>query len=414
MSRLDNKVAIVTGGASGFGMGIVRHFVAAGARVLVADLDEQKARALADELDGSAARVEALRVDVTKADDVATMIETAQSRLGGLDVLVNNAGIGQRPGPLEETTDEVYDTLFDVNVRSVFLCCRSVLPVFRRQGYGNIVNTASGIALTPRPNLVAYGATKGAVVTFTKGLAMELAEEGIRVNALCPAAGDTPMLAEFMGGEETEEGRSRFTASVPMGRLITPDDMGAAAVFLASDEAAMVTGTCLGRRRRALHLMAARARRQRGGARAAKRALRAGGHDRTQGAVYPGGSYKPLSQADLERIHHAALDVLERIGMAGATETMHELATQRGAHVNAHGRLCFPASMVEDMVAGAAHRSCSTAACPSMTSRSPVNACTTVPGAPRSRSWIRRHAATAPRPWSICTTSHVWPTGWRT
>jgi 3-oxoacyl-[acyl-carrier protein] reductase len=244
MSRLDSKVAIVTGGASGFGMGIVRHFVAAGARVLVADLDEQKGGALAEEL-GGASRVEFLRVDVTKPEDVAAMVATAQSLLGGLDVLVNNAGLGQRPVRLEETTDEVYDTLFDVNVRSVFLCCRIALPVFRRQGHGNIINTASGIALTPRPNLVAYGAAKGAVVTFTKGLAMELAEDGIRVNALCPAAGDTPMLAEFMGGEETEAGRSRFTASVPMGRLISPDDMGAAAVFLASDEAAMVTGTCL-------------------------------------------------------------------------------------------------------------------------------------------------------------------------
>lgn len=244
MSRLESKVAIVTGGASGFGMGIVRHFVAAGAKVLVADLDEQKGNALADEL-GGASRVEFLRVDVTNPEDVSGMVDTVQSRLGGLDVLVNNAGIGQRPARLEETTDEVYDTLFDVNVRSVFICCRAALPVFRRQGYGNIINTASGIALTPRPNLVAYGATKGAVVTFTKGLAMELAEDGIRVNALCPAAGDTPMLAEFMGGEETEEGRSRFTASVPMGRLISPDDMGAAAVFLASDEAGMVTGTSL-------------------------------------------------------------------------------------------------------------------------------------------------------------------------
>ena len=113
------------------------------------------------------------------------------------------------------------------------------------QGSGTIINTASGIALTPRPNLVLYGASKGWVVTFTKGLAMELAVEGIRINALCPAAGDTPMLAEFMGGEETTEGRERFTGSIPMGRLIQPEDMGWAAVYLASDEAAAVTGTCL-------------------------------------------------------------------------------------------------------------------------------------------------------------------------
>jgi 3-oxoacyl-[acyl-carrier protein] reductase len=139
----------------------------------------------------------------------------------------------------------VFDDLADINMKGIFLGCRHALPVLRRQGSGTIINTASGIALTPRPNLVLYGASKGWVVTFTKGLAMELAAEGIRVNALCPAAGDTPMLAEFMGGTETAEGRARFTGSVPMGRLIQPEDMGWAAVYLASDQAAMITGTCL-------------------------------------------------------------------------------------------------------------------------------------------------------------------------
>jgi 3-oxoacyl-[acyl-carrier protein] reductase len=240
--RLDNRVAIVTGGASGFGEGIVRRFAEEGARVVVADLDEDKGRALTGDLGETAAFC---KVDVRHADQVQAMVDFALESFDRLDILVNNAGLGQRPEPLEKTSDEAYDFMFDVNVRGVFLGCRHALPVFRRQGSGTIINTASGIALTPRPRLVIYGATKGAVVTFTKGLAMELAAEGIRVNALCPAAGDTPMLAEFMGGQARDEGRAAFTAGIPLGRLVSPADMGAAAAYLASDDAAMVTGTCL-------------------------------------------------------------------------------------------------------------------------------------------------------------------------
>ena len=195
------------------------------------------------------------RVDVTDSAQVADMVAACEDAFGAVDVLVANAGLGQRPCPLEETSDADYDLQFSVNMRGVFYCCKSVLPVFRRQGHGNIVITASGIALTPRPNLVVYGATKGAVLTFAKGLAMELAPEGFRVNALCPAAGDTPMLAEFMGGKETEEGRERFVSGLPMGKLITPEDMGNAAVFLASDaEAGTITGCALAGRQRPLHL----------------------------------------------------------------------------------------------------------------------------------------------------------------
>ena len=243
--RLNGKVAIVTGGASGFGAGISRCFAAEGAKVVVADLNLEGAQATTLAIEGDGGTAVACQVDVTQAREVEAMVAGAVENFGQLDILVNNAGIGQRPTPLQDTSDGDYDALFDINVKSVFLGCQAVLPRFRAQGHGNIINTASGIALTPRPNLVIYGATKGAVVTFTKGLAMELAEEGIRVNALCPAVADTPMLREFMGGSETAEARERFTASVPMGRLITPQDVGLAALYLASDEAGMITGTCL-------------------------------------------------------------------------------------------------------------------------------------------------------------------------
>ncbi len=242
MKRLEGRVAVVTGGASGFGAAIARRFLDEAAQVVIADIDGGKGRALAGSVPRDSAFVE---TDVTSARDLRRMIDFALERFGALDVLVNNAGIGQRPQPLEEVTEELYDALLDVNLRSVFLGCRAVLPVFRRKRRGVIINTASGIALIPRPRLLLYAAAKGAVVTFTKGLAMELAPEGIRVNALCPAVADTPMLTEFMGGVPSEGARAAFAAGIPLGRLVAPEDVAAAAAYLASDDAAMVTGTCL-------------------------------------------------------------------------------------------------------------------------------------------------------------------------
>lgn len=244
--QLQDKTAIVTGGASGFGAGIAEHFAAAGARVLLTDRDAERGAATANELDASTAgEVSFMPVDVTDQAQVQAAVAQVIERHGHLDILVNNAGIGQRPVALEDTSDAIYDALYDINVRGVFIGCRAALPVMKARRAGVIINTASGIALTPRPNLVTYAATKGAVVTFTKGLAMELAEFGIRVNALCPAAGDTPMLAEFMGGQDTAENRAKYMAGIPLGKLVTGDDMGAAATYLASDAAGMITGTCL-------------------------------------------------------------------------------------------------------------------------------------------------------------------------
>ena len=244
--RLKGKTAIVTGGASGFGRGIVEAFVREGANVMIADINGDAATAAASELGAGNHVVEAVKVDVTDSGQVAASVAQTREQLGGLDIMVANAGLGQRPSRLEETSDEEFERQMAVNVRGVFNCAKHAVPVFRAQGHGNIIITASGIALTPRPNLVVYGTTKGAVLTFAKGLAMELAPEHIRVNALCPAVGDTPMLQEFMGGTETAEARERLRESLPMGRFISPADMGDAAVFLASDhEAGSITGTAL-------------------------------------------------------------------------------------------------------------------------------------------------------------------------
>ncbi len=241
--RLEGKVAIVTGGASGFGLGISTCFVNEGAKVLIADLDGAKAGEAAEQLGGNA---RAHAVDVTDGAAVKDMIDVAAGAFGGLDIMAANAGLGQRPTPLDETPDDEFDRQFDVNVRGTHFCCKHAVAHFKQQGHGNIVITASGIALMPRPNLVAYGAAKGAAVAYAKGLAMELAPLGIRVNALCPAAGDTPMLAEFMGGTETAEMKETFRSALPIGKLISPEDVGQAAVYLVSDkEAGAITGTAL-------------------------------------------------------------------------------------------------------------------------------------------------------------------------
>jgi len=242
--RLAGKSVIVTGGASGFGAGMVRRFAAEGASVLIADIDGQGAAELAEELIAASAEARPFQVDVTDDDGVGAMVRAAVQAFGKLDIVVNNAGMPQWNGPMLDTDEATFDRIFAVNVKSIYLVARHALPVFREQGGGVILNTASTAGIRPRPGLAWYNASKGAVITLTKAMAIELAAERIRVNCLCPVAGETPMLKDFMGGD-TPENRARFEATVPLGRLSTPDDVASAALYLVSDEASLITGVAL-------------------------------------------------------------------------------------------------------------------------------------------------------------------------
>ncbi len=241
MARLTGKTAIVTGGASGFGAGIVRKFVAEGARVMIADINGEAAGTLAAEL-GRNALVH--KVDVSSGDSVAALAEAALEAFGTLDILVNNAGVTHLPAPLEEISEADFDRVLAVNVKSVYLTARAFVPHFKAREAGVILNIASTGAVSPRPRLNWYNASKGWVVTATKTMAVELAPLGIRVNALNPVAGETPLLKSFMG-EDTPEMRARFLATIPLGRFSTPEDVGNAACFLCSDDASLITGVAL-------------------------------------------------------------------------------------------------------------------------------------------------------------------------
>lgn len=239
--RLEGKRAIVTGGASGFGAGIARRFAEEGARVIVADLNGEAARALAAELGDADLGI---AVDVSNAAEVAALAETANRLLGGVDIVVNNAGVGHTPQPLDELSDEAFDRIAAVNMRAIYLMSKAFVPAMKAQGAGAILNIASTGGVSPRPNLTWYNASKGWVITATRAMAVELAPFLVRVNALNPVAGDTPLLKTFMGAD-TPEVRAKFLASIPIGRFSTPEDMGAAAAFLCSDDASMITGVAL-------------------------------------------------------------------------------------------------------------------------------------------------------------------------
>ena len=242
--RLKGKIAIVTGAGSGFGEAIARRFAGEGAAVVVADIDATSAARVADAIAAAGGKASAFRADVSASAEVAAMIAHAAERFGGLDILVNNAGMPQRNGPMLEVDERTFDRIFAVNVKSLYLAAIHGVPALERRGGGVIINTASTAGHRPRPGLVWYNGSKGAVISLTKAMAIELAPRHIRVNALCPVAGDTPMLAAFMGGD-TPENRARFTASVPLGRLARPDDIANAALYLASDEAEFITGVAL-------------------------------------------------------------------------------------------------------------------------------------------------------------------------
>ena len=240
--RLAGKVAIVTGAASGFGAGIATQFVAEGARVVIADLNGDGAQALASQL---GAATLAVRADVSSDADVKALAEAATAFGGRVDIVVNNAGIGQLPKPLESVDEAEFDRLLQVNVKSVYLTARHLVPAMKAAGGGAILNIASTGGVSPRPNLAWYNASKGWMIAATRAMAIELARWQIRVNAINPVAGDTPLLATFMGGEDTPEVRARILTTIPLRRLSTPADIAAAAVFLCSDEASMITGVAL-------------------------------------------------------------------------------------------------------------------------------------------------------------------------
>jgi len=243
--RLKDYVAIVTGGASGFGAQIARTFAAEGARVVVADLNAEAGEQLAADLRASGPSAIFHRTDVSRDADWAALVAATLAAYGRLDTVVNNAGISHRNRPMLEVDEAEFDRVFAVNVKSLYLSARHCVPVFRRLGPGSFINIGSTAAVRPRPGLTWYSGSKGAVTLLTKAMAVELAPERIRVNALNPALAETPLLETFLGARNDEATRARFLPSIPLGRFGQPRDVANAALFLADPAADFITGVCL-------------------------------------------------------------------------------------------------------------------------------------------------------------------------
>ncbi|MBX2868298.1 MAG: glucose 1-dehydrogenase [Acidiferrobacterales bacterium] len=239
--RLDQKVAIVTGGGSGFGAGIVKKFSKEGAKVMIADINIDSAREVAESYGD---QVQAFQANMSLSDNVSALFDATISAFGQVDILVNNAGVTHLPAVMEEVSEEDFDHVIAVNAKSVFLTAKHIVPYMKERKAGVILNVASTAGISPRPRLSWYNASKGWMITATKSMAVELAPLGIRVNAINPVAGETPLLKSFMG-EDTPEMRAKFLSTIPLGRFSTPEDMGNAACFLCSEEASMVTGVCM-------------------------------------------------------------------------------------------------------------------------------------------------------------------------
>ncbi len=242
--KLKDRVAVVTGSASGIGAASAIAMAAEGARVVVGDVNQAAADVVRERIERSGGQALAMRADVTRALDNQALVERAVSAWGRLDVFYANAGVPQWKMDLEAVEDAVYDRIMDVNVKGVWLGAKFALPVMKRAKRGVFLITASTAGIRPRPGGQTYAMSKGAVITLAKALALEVAPHGVRVVAICPVATHTPMLPTFMGKKEVDaEGLARYEATVPLGRLNKPEDIANAAVFLASDDAAMITGS---------------------------------------------------------------------------------------------------------------------------------------------------------------------------
>ncbi|KUO53877.1 MAG: 3-ketoacyl-ACP reductase [Alphaproteobacteria bacterium BRH_c36] len=242
MSRLANKIAVVTGAASGFGRGIAEAYALEGAKVVIADLNGSGAKAVADAIGSAAVGIAA---DVTRRADVEAIVAAAVDHFGGLDILVNNAGATHRNKPALEVTEDEFDRIYAVNVKSLYLTTLAAVPAMEKRGGGVIINTASTAGVRPRPGLTWYNGSKGAAITLTKSLAAELAPKKIRVNAINPVIGETGLLESFMGQPDTPENRAKFVATIPLGRMSRPSDIANAAVFLAEDASEFITGVAI-------------------------------------------------------------------------------------------------------------------------------------------------------------------------
>ena len=244
--RLGNKVAIVTGAGSGFGQGIASRFAQEGAKVLVNDINAEAGERVAEAIRKAGGSAQFVQADVTRDADWARLVQSAESKFGRLDVVVNNAGWTHRKKPFLEVTEAEFDKVYAVNVKGVYLSARHVLPLFRRQGGGCFVNIASTAGLRPRPGLIVYNSSKAAVILMSKAMAGEFGPDKVRVNCVNPVfSPDTALSGEFAGGTITPEVRAAYLATIPLGRFSTPLDVANACLYLASDEASMISGVCI-------------------------------------------------------------------------------------------------------------------------------------------------------------------------
>jgi 3-oxoacyl-[acyl-carrier protein] reductase len=243
--RLQGKVAIVTGAGSGFGAGIAARFAEEGCAVVVNDIGRDAGERVAAAIRSGGGRAQFVYGDVSKSADVAKLLADTLEHFGRLHVVVNNAGTTHRNQPLLGVSEQEFDRVYAVNVKSIFLTAQHMVPYFRGQGGGVFVNVASTAGVRPRPGLVWYNGTKGAVIVTSKGMAAELGPDRIRVNCVNPVIGETGLLEQFMGAPDTPENRARFLSTIPLGRMSRPLDIANACLFLASDEAEFVTGACL-------------------------------------------------------------------------------------------------------------------------------------------------------------------------
>ncbi|MCB9152185.1 MAG: glucose 1-dehydrogenase [Caldilineaceae bacterium] len=243
--NLSHKTAVVTGAGSGFGEGIAKYFAQHGATVVLADINLASAQRVADEIGAAGGSALAAYVDVSQSDSMAALVSQTVLATKQLNIFVNNAGTSHKNSSLLDVDEATFDRVFAVNVKSIYLSAIHVVPQFRAQGGGVFLNIASTAGVRPRPGLTWYNGTKGAAITMTKSMAVELAPDHIRVNAINPVAGDTPLLKQFLPGEDTPETRQKFVDTIPLGRLSQPLDIARAALFLVSDEAEFITGVCL-------------------------------------------------------------------------------------------------------------------------------------------------------------------------